>query len=118
MSLAPLLNAPPLIGVHATAAMAAFGLGIVQFVRSKGTGSHRALGWVWMILLQFGPFSLIHVLSLGTLATLPIAVLHAKHHRIAAHRKTMIALFAGALVIAGLFTLLPGRLMHEVALAG
>ena len=30
------------------------------------------------------------------------------------HRRIMILLFSGALVIAGLFTLLPGRIMHMV----
>jgi uncharacterized membrane protein len=30
------------------------------------------------------------------------------------HRRIMIMVFAGALVIAGLFTLLPGRIMHAV----
>jgi uncharacterized membrane protein len=31
------------------------------------------------------------------------------------HRNAMIAIFVGALVIAGLFTLMPGRVMHAVA---
>jgi uncharacterized membrane protein len=30
------------------------------------------------------------------------------------HRNAMIAIFLGALVIAGLFTLLPGRIMNAV----
>jgi len=30
------------------------------------------------------------------------------------HRRVMIGIFSGALVIAGLFTLLPGRIMHAV----
>jgi uncharacterized membrane protein len=30
------------------------------------------------------------------------------------HRFVMIAIFCGALLIAGLFTLLPGRVMHAV----
>jgi uncharacterized membrane protein len=132
MSLSPLLNAPPLIVVHATAALAAFGLGIVQLARAKGTGSHRLFGWIWILLMaavalsslwirtirQFGPFSLIHALSLFTLTALPIAVLHARRHSVAAHRKAMMSLFVGALVIAGAFTLLPGRLMHEVIFGG
>jgi uncharacterized membrane protein len=46
---------------------------------------------------------------------LPIAVLHARRHRIAQHRFAMISIFVGALVIAGLFTFLPGRIMHAVA---
>jgi uncharacterized membrane protein len=132
MSLSPLLNAPPLIVVHAAAALAAFALGVVQLARAKGTGSHRVFGWAWILLMatvalsslwihtirQFGPFSLIHVLSLFTLTTLPIAALHARRHRVAAHRKAMMSLFIGALVIAGAFTLLPGRVMHAVVFGG
>jgi uncharacterized membrane protein len=132
MSLTPLLNAPPVIIAHATAAMAAFGLGLVQLARAKGTGSHRVFGWAWILLMatvalsslwihtirQFGPFSFIHALSLLTLTALPIAVLHARRHRVAAHRKAMTALFVGALVLAGVFTLLPGRVMHEVVFGG
>lgn len=33
---------------------------------------------------------------------------------IRAHRWTMISIFTGALVIAGLFTFVPGRIMHAV----
>jgi uncharacterized membrane protein len=43
---------------------------------------------------------------------LPFAVMHARGHRIAQHRVAMISIFIGALVIAGLFTLLPSRVMH------
>jgi len=32
--------------------------------------------------------------------------------RVADHRRIMILIFSGALVIAGLFTLVPGRIMH------
>lgn len=45
---------------------------------------------------------------------LPLAVWEAHAHRVAVHRLIMIMLFSGALVIAGLFTLLPGRIMHTV----
>jgi uncharacterized membrane protein len=34
------------------------------------------------------------------------------------HRFTMLGLFCGALVIAGLFTLAPGRIMHKVVFGG
>jgi uncharacterized membrane protein len=63
---------------------------------------------------QFGPWSLIHLLSIYMLAVLPLAVLQARRHRIKAHRQSMIGLFIGALVLAGLLTLLPGRVMNEV----
>jgi uncharacterized membrane protein len=41
-------------------------------------------------------------------------VWRARRHDVTGHRLTMIFTFSGALVIAGLFTLLPGRIMHAV----
>ena len=51
MSLAPLLQAGPVIQIHAFAAMAAFVLGLVQFAGPKGTVPHRIRGWIWVSLL-------------------------------------------------------------------
>jgi uncharacterized membrane protein len=128
MSLAPLLDAAPAIPVHAFVAMAAFALGLVQFAAPKGTLPHRTIGWIWVGLMAvvaassfwiheirlLGPWSPIHLLSIFTLIMLPIAVWRARRHRIADHRRIMTMTFVGALVIAGLFTLLPGRIMHAV----
>ena len=128
MSLAPLLDAAPAIPLHAFAAMAAFALGIVQFAAPKGTLPHRTLGWIWVILMAavaissfwihqirlFGPWSPIHFLSIFTLIVLPLGVWRARHHQVAGHRRIMMFTFAGALVIAGLFTFVPGRIMHTV----
>jgi uncharacterized membrane protein len=69
--------------------------------------------WINQIRLV-GPWSPIHLLSIFTLTMLPLAVWRAHTHQVAAHRRMMIGLFSGALVIAGLFTLLPGRIMHAV----
>ncbi len=63
-----------------------------------------------------GALSPIHLLAIFTLAMLPIAVLHARRHRVHQHRIAMLSLFFGALVIAGLFTLFPGRIMHTVVI--
>ena len=70
--------------------------------------------WIHEIRLV-GPFSPIHLLSIFTLVMLPLAVLHARRHRVDRHRKAMIGIFCGALLIAGAFTFLPGRIMHAVA---
>src|ERR1700759_1299339 len=124
MNLAPLLDAAPAIPLHAFAAMAAFGLGVVQLAAPKGTLPHRTLGWIWVLLMAFvagssfwihqirlfGPWSPIHLLSIFTLVMLPLAVWKAHRHQVAAHRRAMILLFTGALVIAGLFTLVPNRI--------
>jgi len=128
MSLAPLLQAAPAIPLHAFAAMAALVLGLVQFAAPKGTLPHRTIGWIWVGLMAVvaassfwihqirlvGPFSPIHLLSIFTLVMLPLAVWRAHTHRVADHRRIMIMTFVGALVIAGLFTLVPGRIMHRV----
>ena len=128
MTLAPLLDAAPAIPLHAFAAMAAFVLGIVQFAAPKGTLPHRSIGWIWVFLMAsvaissfwihqirlLGPWSPIHLLSIFTLSMLPFGVWMAHRHRVIDHRRIMISIFTGALVIAGLFTLLPGRIMHAV----
>ena len=128
MSLAPLLNASPAIQLHAYAAMSAFVLGIVQLAAPKGTLPHRTIGWIWVTLMTvvsisaffihqirlWGEWSPIHLLAIFTLAMLPLAVWRAHRHEVTRHRNAMIGIFLGALVIAGLFTVVPGRIMHAV----
>ena len=48
------------------------------------------------------------------LIVLPIGVWRAHRHRITDHKRIMTMIFGGALVIAGLFTFVPGRIMHAV----
>lgn len=128
MSLAPLLQASPVIQVHAFAAMAAFALGLFQFATRKGTTRHRMTGWLWVALMVgvsvsaffiheirlWGPWSPIHLLAIFTLVMLPLAVLHARRRNVIAHKRKMIGIFIGGLVIAGLFTFVPGRIMYAV----
>jgi uncharacterized membrane protein len=120
MTLAPLLAADSAIRLHAFAAMAAFALGVVQLSAPKGTLPHRTLGWLWVLLMLavaisafwihairlWGPWSPIHLLAIFVLIMVPLAVLHARRHRVAQHGWAMISIFAGALVI--------GRIMHAV----
>jgi uncharacterized membrane protein len=132
MSLSPLLNASVPIQIHAAAAAAAFALGLVQFAAPKGTLPHRTIGWIWVGLMtvvavtaffihelrMWGPWSPIHLLGILTLVSLPLGVWQARHHRVLSHRRVMIGMFLGALVVAGLFTLVPGRLMHQALFGG
>ena len=129
MSLAPLLQASPVIQAHAFAAMSAFALGVVQLAAPKGTIPHRILGWLWVAIMVvvsvtaffihqirlWGPWSPIHLLAIFTLVTLPLGVWRARRHQVEHHRWTMIGIFTGGLVIAGAFTFMPGRIMHDVA---
>ena len=128
MSLEPLLTASLAVRVHAFPALAAFALGLVQLAAPKGTLPHRAMGWIWIVLMSLvaissffihtictvGPFSIIHLLSIVTLAILPIGVMRARRRDIRGHRRSMQLLFLGALLVAGVFTFMPGRIMHDV----
>ena len=130
MSLGPLLNAPLVVQLHAFAAMVALLLGIVQLAAPKGTLPHRALGWVWVVLLLtisissfwihghswrlWRTWSPIHLLSIFTPVMLIAGVVSARRHNVVGHKITMISIFIGALVIAGAFTVVPGRIMHRV----
>jgi uncharacterized membrane protein len=111
----------PVIAAHAAMAGAALLVGAVVLARRKGTTSHRVLGWTWVVLMaslasisfaiRYNGFSWIHGLSVYTLFALAFGVIHARRRNIKAHRITMISTFIGALVITGLFTLLPQRLI-------
>ena len=126
MTLAPLMTTPWIIQLHVAAALAALLLGIVQLVARKGTLPHRTLGWVWVALMatvavtsfwiqRKGTFGPIHALSIMVLVMLPVALFAARNRRVRAHRLTMLGIFIGGLIIAGGFTLMPGRLMNAVA---
>lgn len=130
MSLTPLLGASFVVQLHAFAAMAALALGIVQLAGPKGTLPHRVFGYTWVALLLLvaassfaihskrGGYNAIHLLSILVLVLLPLAVLAARRHHVGTHRWAMVSLFGGALIVAGAFTLLPGRIMHGVVFGG
>ena len=124
-----LLQVKP-IPSHVFAAFFALFLGARQLLRPKGGGAHRLAGWLWVGFMAYvagsslwiseiqmwGRFSPIHLLSLWTLGSLVFAVTTARRGNLRAHRRTMQSLFFLALVVTGLFTLVPGRVMHTILL--
>lgn len=120
-------HAPLVVRIHLIAALGAFGVATLQIFGPKGTLPHRTLGWIWVVFMAtvaissffihaINPqgFSLIHLLSVLTLIGLPMLVLAARRHDVKAHRRHAINLYLGALVGAGIFTFLPGRLMWRI----
>jgi uncharacterized membrane protein len=108
----------------------AFVIGTYLLLNRKGTPAHRLLGKIYMVLMLFtaivtlfmeaiiGPlflnhFGYIHLLSLFVLYTVPTAYRAIRTGNIGEHRRKMIGLYVGALLVAGSFTLMPGRLMHS-----
>lgn len=118
----------PVIFAHTAVALAAFFVGLIMFARRKGDQKHRWIGRSWVLLLALtaissffiktsGQFSWIHIISIGTLFFLIRAVYDARNGQIKRHKRTMISLFFGSLVIAGLFTLMPGRLLNQLLMS-
>ena len=132
MNLAAFTHASLAIQIHMVVAILAFLLGGYVLLRRKGDRLHRNLGKVWVALMaitaltsfaihtirMIGPFSPIHILSLVTLVSLWIAVRAARRRDIARHLGTMRMLYVYALLGAGTFTFLPGRLMNRIAFHG
>lgn len=128
MDISSLLHAPLVVQLHVYAALLAAVIGAFVLWRRKGTRLHKALGRLWVLLMLvvagssffihtirlWGPFSPIHILSIVTIVGLAAAIGYIRSGDVAAHRRTMQQLYAGALGIAGFFTLLPGRLMSKV----
>ena len=130
ISLAPLLTASPALLIHIAAAIPAILLGPVALYRSRRDRTHRVLGRIWvasMVLLSvsslwipagvfpllwgFGP---IHALSVFVLVMLGRAILAIRRRDVAAHGAIMRSLYWQALLLAGLFTLVPGRDLNAV----
>lgn len=115
--------------MHLLSALAALVLGGVQLARRKGTRGHRVLGWIWVALMTtaavsslwmpaFMRLNWIHLFTLVTAISLPMAIWQIRHGKPEKHAGTMRGLYTGGLVIAGAFTLSPGRLLGDLVWKG
>lgn len=120
------------IQAHWVAALVAFALGLVIFSLKKGTRLHKALGWTYVtamavtavtavLIREIGPsgdmpslfgFSPIHLFVPLTFFGVGGALIAIRNGNVKRHRARMIGVFLGALLIAGLFTLAPGRRVY------
>jgi uncharacterized membrane protein len=133
----------PVVAVHLSAALLALAIGPVVLWSRRGQGRvasgrpggpwpalHRALGRVWVLAMvmaattavfisspnlpNIAGFSAIHLLVPVTLGTLGYAFFTLRRGRIGAHRAALVSLYIGACVVAGAFTLLPGRFLGQL----
>jgi uncharacterized membrane protein len=111
--------------VHLAAAASALVLGFVMLARRKATPSHKALGRIWVGLMstvavsslwipRFLQFTWIHLFTLLTAVTIPLAIYRIRTGDAKGHARATKGLFIGGLLIAGVFTLLPGRLLGDL----
>lgn len=121
-----------MVVLHLCSALAALVLGSLLFGVPKGTFTHKIMGRIWMILMlvaalsAFGLssgmmmgmyFSPLHALAIYTLFMLWNAYRYIRVGRISAHRKAVLGLYWGALVIPGIIAVLwPGRYLNQVVM--
>ena len=123
-----LFNEAHPIPLHAVIAMIAIILGGIQLSMKKGGAIHKLLGRIWVGLMLivaissffiheiklWGDYSPIHLLSLWTIFILGVGVYYASVGNIKRHKQVMIATYFFALILTGFFTLMPGRIMHQI----
>lgn len=128
MNIDPFLNAGFVVQVHMITAIVALIIGGVVFFRSKGTSKHKALGKTWVMLMvivaltsffihelkTWGSFSPIHLLSVITLFILVVSIRAIRRGDVKRHKSAMVGLYFGGLVLSGLFTLMPGRIINRM----
>lgn len=114
---------------HLATVLPAFLIGAYLLTSRKGTPLHRHLGKLYMVLMavtaiislampaRVGPnwidhFGFVHGFSLLTLYLVPAAWLAIRRRDVSAHLANMVGLYVGGILIAGSFTLMPGRMIH------
>lgn len=126
----------PLIAVHMTAALGAVVIGPVALWARRGRAQrprlHRAFGYAWVTLMLLAALSAIfirdwslpniagytpiHLLVPVTLVSLFGAFWTLGRGNLRGHRLIMQALYVGACLVAGGFTLLPHRYLGKLVL--
>ena len=124
----------PLIAIHMSAAIGAVLIGPVALWARKGRAQrprlHRAFGYAWVTLMivtalsaifirdfnlpNIAGYTPIHLLVPVTLLGLVGAFYALAKGNIVRHRQAMVSLYIGACVVAGGFSLLPGRLLGNL----
>jgi len=115
---------PPFVWGHLGTVAVALALTPAMLLRPRGTRRHRLLGRVWIVAMLLtatstffvqmsrpGHYSWIHLFAVWTVLAAPYAWWTARTHRVEAHRGSVRGLVTGALLVAGFFTFVPGRVM-------
>jgi uncharacterized membrane protein len=114
--------------IHVGTVVPALLLGAVVMLMKKGTRRHKMLGRIWAVLMittaissfwlrgingSVGP---IHIFAVVSLVSIARAVYCIRKGDIAGHQGAMTGCYAG-LLVAGLFSFMPGRLMANLVAA-
>ena len=120
-----------LLIIHLATVLPCFLIGTILLIIKKGTKIDIYSGRVYIILMlitatvtlfmpaQVGPrfldhFGLLHSFSLLTIYSVPTAYLVIKAGNVKVHKRKMILLYFGAIILAGGFTFYPGRYLYTL----
>jgi uncharacterized membrane protein len=118
----PYRTPPIALALHLATVIPALPLGAFILWTRKGNAMHKQLGRVWALMMlttaitsfwlrgATGGIGPIHIFSVVTLISIPLAVYHVRRGNIRGHRRAMTGPYIG-LVVAGLFAFVPGRLL-------
>lgn len=122
-----LLSTPLSVQVHVAGVVAALFVSILIFALPKGTGLHRLFGWIWVVgmataaitsVVMIGDFgngvTPLHIFTAITVVSLAGGLISIRRGNVRGHAGSMVGLFFGGLIVAGLFAFLPGRTMWNV----
>ena len=135
MSLSPLFEAPLLVQAHVALGLVALTLGAARLAWPHAERAERLLGWSFLAALTATAGSAVllasppgapnlygvtvgHLFIFATGAGAAAAIRAARRRDRLGWRNIVTALFAGVLVMAGLFELTPGRLLNTVLAGG
>jgi uncharacterized membrane protein len=127
-----LLTATPMtVQIHVAGAVLALVVGAIIFLLPKGTGFHRLLGWSWvcsMIVVAVTSIVMIadfrtgmnalHIFTAVTVISLWAGLTGIRRGNVRQHAGSMVGLYVGGLIVAGLFAFMPGRTMWNVMFGG
>jgi uncharacterized membrane protein len=131
MNFRPIAEAPVAIQIHLATIIPAFFLGTwLIFLSRKGARSHRVIGVAYLVLMTItataaifirqlnpGGFSFFHLFILLTYSSVFRAIWFLRKKNIGGHKRAMVGLYVGGLLIAGSLTFLPGRMMYRLFFA-
>lgn len=119
------------IQIHIVAAMISLVVGIVIFTRRKGTSFHKMMGKFFLVFMLVtagssffireinrGEMSWIHIFIPVTVFASVEAVYFVRKGNIKRHKRAVQGMFFGALMIPGILSFLPGRLMWVMVFGG
>jgi len=125
MDFTPIAEAPLAVQIHLATIIPAFFLGTwLIFFSRKGASAHRVIGASYLALMTItataaifiprGRISFFYLFVVLTYFSVFRAIWFVRKKNIHGHKRAMVGLYVGGLLIAGGLTFLPGRMMYRL----